>query len=77
MSYRGHLAAGQVSGDPYEAEAKYKSKCPDCGKSINPDDRITIWPKAERGRKARHESCSADDYNNFLACAADEALGIY
>ena len=77
MSYRSRLAAGQVRGDPYETKAKFKSKCPDCGKAINPGDPITVWPKSTKGSKARHESCSADDYSNFLACAADEAMGGY
>lgn len=61
-------------GDPYITTAKYGSICPICRQRINPDDKITIWPRAKRNEKARHWKCSEKDYLQFLGAAQDEEI---
>lgn len=61
-----------MKGDPYVTMARWASTCPICQTAIDPGDRIIVWPKSGKGRKACHYDCSEASYLETKALIADE-----
>jgi len=55
--------------DPRILNAKYKSKCPTCGKTICRGEKIVYYPK---DKKAFCFACGESDYLAFLSSVEDE-----
>ncbi len=64
-----------TSRKPYETNARFASKCPDCQRPRKKGDLITIWPDRPRGQKA--VCCSGQDFRDFQASEFDEQVYNY
>lgn len=57
--------------DVRRMDARFTSKCPDCGRIIKKGEEIVYWPLT---RKAQCWKCGEDGYNSAQASYADERM---